>query len=97
MCNEGGIMIMNKRLIVLPIISCMYISGCTTIITLSEPETKNKIYSGTVRQIELKCAHGTCLDFPLSFILDTVILPITIPVTIYNYATSKSEDPGSKK
>ena len=65
--------------------------GCTTAITLSEPTTKNKVYSGTGRQIYLGCAHGTCLDFPFSLLADTVLLPITIPWTLVNFTDGKSE------
>ncbi len=60
------------------------LTACGTIATLGEDETRNKIYSGTLRQVELKCAHGTCLDLPFSFVADTVLLPVTIPWTILN-------------
>ncbi|MBS0354792.1 MAG: YceK/YidQ family lipoprotein [Proteobacteria bacterium] len=66
----------------------VFFTGCTTLITLSEPETKNKIYSGTVRQADLKCGHGTCFDFPFSLIADTALLPLTIPWTVFNLAGS---------
>lgn len=81
---------MHKRNITLILIP-MVLMGCTTAITLSEPETKNKVYSGTVRQVDLGCAHGTCLDFPFSLVADTVLLPVTIPWTIVNFANGKSE------
>jgi uncharacterized protein YceK len=84
----------NKKY--LSIFLSLWLSGCATISTLTEPETKNKIYSGTIRHFDLKCGHGTCLDFPFSFILDTVLLPFTIPVTIYNYATAKPDEPSPK-
>ncbi|WP_139379590.1 YceK/YidQ family lipoprotein [Zoogloea sp. LCSB751] len=74
----------------------VFVTGCTTLITLSEAETKNKIYSGTIRQADLKCGHGTCFDFPFSLIADTALLPVTIPWTVFNLAsgdaTSNSED-----
>ena len=60
------------------------LSGCATIGTLGEPETRNKVYSGTIRDIQLGCAHGTCLDLPFSLSADTVVLPATIPWSIYN-------------
>lgn len=63
------------------------ITGCTTLITLSEAETKNKIYSGTIRQADLKCGHGTCFDFPFLLIADTALLPVTIPWTVFNLAS----------
>ncbi len=68
------------------------LSGCATIGTLSEKETKNKVYSGTIRHVELKCAHGVCIDFPFSFVADTVLLPITIPWTLVNLARSSSDE-----
>ena len=60
------------------------LSGCATSGTLAEPSTRNKVYSGTIRHFELKCAHAVCLDFPFSLVADTVLLPITIPWSIYN-------------
>jgi uncharacterized protein YceK len=59
--------------------------GCATIMTIGETETKNKVFSGTVRHIELKCAHAICLDMPFSLVADTVLLPVTIPWTAYNF------------
>ncbi len=59
--------------------------GCATVGTLLELETKNKIYSGTIRHFKIQCNHGACLDFPFSLALDTAILPVTIPVTIFNF------------
>jgi uncharacterized protein YceK len=67
------------------------VSGCATMGTLTEPETKNKVFSGTVRHVELKCAHATCLDFPFSLVADVILLPVTIPWTAYRYiATDES-------
>jgi len=77
----------NIFLVLMP----MLLMGCTTALTLSEPETRNKVYSGTVRQVDLGCAHGTCLDFPFSLVADTLLLPITIPWTLVNLADGKSE------
>jgi len=61
------------------------LSSCATIGTLGEPETLNKVYSGTIRDIQLGCAHGTCLDLPFSLVADTVVLPVTIPWSLYNW------------
>ena len=69
------------------------LSGCGTILTLSESETKNKVYSGTIRHLELKCAHAVCLDFPLSLVADTVVLPVTIPWSLINLVKSSSNKP----
>ena len=63
------------------------ISGCGTVITLKEDATFDcrgiLIYSGTVRSIE-NMAH-TLLDIPFSLMLDTLVLPYTIPRSIWNY------------
>jgi uncharacterized protein YceK len=66
-------------------IALLALSGCATIGTLTEPETKNKIFSGTIRHVELKCAHAVCLDMPFSLIADAVLLPVTIPWTAYDF------------
>jgi uncharacterized protein YceK len=60
------------------------LSGCATIGTLGEPQTRNKVFSGTIRDIQLEGAHGTCLDFPFSLVGDIVVLPATIPWSLYN-------------
>jgi uncharacterized protein YceK len=70
---------------VLAIVAAVAVSGCATIGTLSEEETKNKIYSGTIRHAELKCAHAVCLDFPFSLVADTFLLPISVPWSIVNF------------
>jgi uncharacterized protein YceK len=56
--------------------------------TLSESETKNKVYSGTLRHFELKCAHAVCLDFPFSLLADTLALPVTLPWSLVNLMRS---------
>ena len=85
---------MKKQAIMLSllILSLLVLSGCATSVTLSEPQTKNKIYSGTIRHFELKCAHGTCLDFPFSLIADTILLPYTIPKTAVSFITNENND-----
>jgi uncharacterized protein YceK len=60
------------------------LSGCATIGTLGEPQTRNKVFSATIKDIQLECAHGSCLDLPFSPAADTVVLPATIPWSIYN-------------
>jgi uncharacterized protein YceK len=74
------------------------ISGCATIGTLSEDETKNKIYSGTIRHAELACAHAVCLDLPFSLAADTLLLPVTVPwsaVNLFRKNSGKAQDPNS--
>jgi uncharacterized protein YceK len=70
--------------------------GCATAGTLAEHETRNKIYSGTIRHVELKCAHGVCLDFPFSLIADTVLLPVTIPWSIANRPRAEPDGPAGE-
>jgi uncharacterized protein YceK len=69
------------------------LSGCTTIGTLSEQDTNNKIFSGTIRQVELKCAHAVCLDFPFSLAADAVLLPVTVPWSVVNFIQSDDKEP----
>ena len=84
---------MNRRSICAALIACTgVLAGCATIGTLSEDETKNKVFSGTIRHGELKCAHATCLDFPFSFVADVILLPITIPWSLVNFAKSNGAD-----
>jgi uncharacterized protein YceK len=78
------------------VMAAMALSGCATIATLGEPETKNKVFSGTIRHFELACGHGQCVDFPFSLIADTVILPATIPWSIINVVRDDDVDALSK-
>jgi len=75
------------------------LSGCATIGTLAERQTRNKVFSGTIRHFELGCAHGVCLDFPFSLVADVVVLPVTIPWTVVNLlrAEEEPEGPGEKE
>ena len=87
---------MNRRLIHAAVMMAVtLLAGCATIGTLSEDETKNKVFSGTIRHGELKCAHGTCLDFPFSLAADVLLLPITVPWSLVNFAKSSGTE--SKK
>jgi uncharacterized protein YceK len=70
------------------------LSSCATIGTLGEPQTRNKVFSGTIRDVELGCAHGTCLDLAFSLVADTVVLPATIPWSLYNVC---HEEPNTNK
>jgi len=64
--------------------------------TLAEHETKNKVFSGTRRHVELKCAHAVCLDFPFSRVADAVLLPVTTPWSIANWSRSERSSPVSE-
>lgn len=83
---------LTRCLLALPVL--MTLAGCGTLATLEEKENRNKVYSGTIRHVELKCAHATCLDAPFSVLLDTLLLPVTLPWTAYNYmAADKASKP----
>ncbi|MCL1038241.1 YceK/YidQ family lipoprotein [Shewanella submarina] len=75
------------------ILSALLIStfGCTTIDTVTDDKIENKVYSGTAKHIDLGCGHGVCIDAPFSFVLDTILLPATIPVTLYKVSKSDEE------
>jgi uncharacterized protein YceK len=68
-------------------------SGCVTIMTLSEPQPCNKVYSGTIGNLSdgWWLAHSLFMDVPFSLIADTIVLPYTIPKTIVNYAQEEPE------
>jgi len=58
--------------------------GCGTMITIGEDKQwPNQIYAGT--RAAAYGSHGTQIDVPFSLVTDTVVLPYTIPRTIYNY------------
>jgi len=71
------------------------LSGCGTLANTFEDEPKNKIYVG-LRQgfTGWTFAHGGFVDWPFSLVLDTVLLPYTIPMTIWNYARAGETAPG---
>jgi uncharacterized protein YceK len=66
-------------------------TGCVSIGTLSEKEHNNKVFSGTIRHMELSCDHGICVDLPFSLVTDVVLLPVTIPWSIYNVSTDSAQ------
>jgi len=76
----------TSKIMVLSII-LGFVSGCGTLANIAGDEPKNKIYVGT--RASLGNVHGGILDAPFSFVLDTILLPYTIPVTIYNYSMSE--------
>jgi uncharacterized protein YceK len=85
---------MKQQVRISLVLVALAVSGCGTIGTLGEPQTRNKVFSGTVRDIELECAHGTCLDLPFSFVADTIVLPVTIPWSLYNLS---QEEPNARE
>lgn len=78
---------MSRAVIRLSLFACLVpvLAGCGTLANTFEPEPENKIYVG-VRADLGAVGHGGLLDLPFSFVLDTLLLPYTIPKTIANHA-----------
>lgn len=81
---------MRTGIFVFNMLWLVWLSGCTTIDTVSDKNINNKIFSGTIRHVELACAHAVCIDAPFSFAADVVLLPVTVPWSIYNATTKDS-------
>src|SRR5215510_226074 len=81
---DVGFKFMTHPMRISLVLVAVALSGCGTIGTLGEPQTRNKVFSGTIRDIQLQGAHGTCLDLPFSLVADAVVLPATIPWSLYN-------------
>ena len=88
----------KPRLKPLALLACLalpLLAGCGTLANTFEEETRNKVYAGVRADFgEWTFAHGGFLDLPFSFVLDTVLLPYTIPKTIANYAAGDKPRPG---
>lgn len=76
------------------LVAALALSGCAALANTFEDEPKNKVYV-CVRQdfTGWTFAHGGFIDWPFSLVLDTILLPYTIPVTIGNYATDDAVEP----
>lgn len=86
---------MNRRSIRLAAVLCLLpvLAGCGTLANSFEEEPKNKIYVGVRADLnEWTLAHGGFLDLPFSLVLDTLLLPYTIPKTIANYAAEEKAE-----
>ena len=57
------------------------LSGCGTVGSLVDREQPTKVYAGTRASAN---SHGGMLDTPFSLVLDTALLPVTIPWTLVN-------------
>ena len=68
----------------------LLISGCGTIATATGEKGEFGIYSGTHRSVEN--GFHTILDTPFSFVADTVLLPITIPVDMYRNSKNSTDE-----
>ena len=78
-----------------------FLAGCATIACISVFPEPPQIYGGVRAHIEVagNDIHGSRLaaiaftisDFPFSLILDTVLLPLTIPGEIYALAAQHQE------
>lgn len=53
-----------------------FLSGCGTVVKLIDPSEKYTAYAGSAYDLEMAQQWGLpILDLPLSFLLDTVLLP----------------------
>lgn len=81
---------MARRPLALLSALALVLSGCATTVTVFDEDPDNLVYSGTRRDLDgWALAHGGFLDLPFSFVFDTILLPYTIPRTIWNYATDE--------
>ncbi len=77
--------------------NCMFWrSQCVSVESLQNTEP-NKIYAGTRAHLTLKCAHGVCIDAPFSFVVDTLLLPVTIPWSVVNYCQAPAVEPANSE
>jgi uncharacterized protein YceK len=86
--------ILNRPVLAVPFLFVLMVNGCGTIVTLQEDSEfdcrTNLIYSGTIRTVE-NVGH-TWPDIPFSFVVDTIVLPYTVPKTIWNYFHPRTRD-----
>jgi uncharacterized protein YceK len=79
--------ILDRLVLTVPFLVVLIVSGCGTIITLQEDAEfdcrANIVYLGTRRTVA-NVAH-TWPDIPFSLVADTLVLPYTVPKTIWNY------------
>lgn len=55
------------------------LSGCGTVVTLVDPSNKYTAYAGVAYDFDMAKQWGLpILDLPLSFLLDTVLLPYAL-------------------
>lgn len=65
--------------IILIFIAFSTLSGCGTIVKLVDPTESYSAYTGATYDLEMAQEWGLpILDLPLSFLLDTVLLPYTL-------------------
>lgn len=65
--------------IILIFIAFSTLSGCGTIVKLVDPTESYSAYAGATYDLEMAQEWGLpILDLPLSFLLDTVLLPYTL-------------------
>ena len=80
---------MKKATVILGILAlAVALQGCGTMISIAEPhcmEAQFGPYSGVswdVRQMDTPSTLGAillCLDLPVSFVMDTILLPVSLP------------------
>ncbi|TNH04160.1 YceK/YidQ family lipoprotein [Testudinibacter sp. TR-2022] len=61
------------------LLACLALSGCGTIVTLINPTQPYSAYAGVKYDYQMAKSWGLpILDIPLSFILDTALLPYAL-------------------
>ncbi|KAE9526459.1 YceK/YidQ family lipoprotein [Testudinibacter aquarius] len=61
------------------LLTCLALSGCGTIVTLINPTQPYSAYAGVKYDYQMAQSWGLpILDIPLSFILDTALLPYAL-------------------
>lgn len=69
-------LIINMKKFTILLTALFMLTGCGTIVQLVNPTKKYDIYSGTIYDWEQAQKWGLpILDLPLSFLLDTALLP----------------------
>ena len=77
-----------QRLLIL--LGCIFFAGCSTIVCLGDNKgTPNQIFAGTREDLN----PHTIYDLPFSLVADTIVLPYTIPRTIYNRHHANDRSP----
>ncbi len=70
-------------------VAVLALAGCGTLANTFEEEPGNRIYVGLRADLGA-IGHGGLLDLPFYFVLDTILLPYTIPKTIANRSAVES-------
>lgn len=73
------IIVDNMKKIILIVTALLSLTGCGTMVTLLNPTQPYQPYAGTKYDMEMAKRWGLpILDLPLSFLLDTALLPYAL-------------------